>query len=279
MIITGKTFGEERALYAIDGADIADCAFDGTEDGESALKESRNVTVRHCLFNLRYPLWHTENAVVHDSEMTGNCRAAIWYGKNITLAGCALRGIKALRECEDVTLTDCRAKSPEMLWKCRRVSVTDTDIVSEYPFFECSDVDARRLTLKGKYSFQYTENMRLTDCSLDTKDAFWHAKNVTVEDSVICGEYLGWYSENLRLVRCRIIGTQPLCYCRALVLEDCVMESADLAFERSEVTATVCGHIDSVKDPLRGTIRAESIGEIIMDHAIVDPADTEIYVK
>ena len=91
---------------------------------------------------------------------------------------------------------------------------------------------------------------------------------MTVEDSVIGGEYLGWYSENLTLVRCRISGTQPLCYCRNLRLIDCTMEGADLAFERSDVRADVRGHIDSVKNPLSGWIRADDIGEIICDGSV-----------
>lgn len=105
----------------------------------------------------------------------------------------------------------------------------------------------------------------MRNCELKTKDAFWHAKDVTVYDSVIAGEYLGWYSENLRLVRCKISGTQPLCYCKGLVLEDCETEGCDLSFEKSDVRATVKGNIVSVKNPISGYIRADSIGEIILD--------------
>ena len=76
-----------------------------------------------------------------------------------------------------------------------------------------------------------------------------------------------WYSENLTLIRCHIKGTQPLCYCKNLILEDCTMEDCDLAFERSEVKACVKGKIDSVKNPINGNIKADSIGEIILDEA------------
>ena len=43
------------------------------------------------------------------------------------------------------------------------------------------------------------------------------------------------------------------------------MEGCDLSFENSEVEATVTGSIDSVKNPVRGFIRADSIGEVIID--------------
>ena len=40
---TGKTYDEERALYAVDGAEIRECTFAGPADGESALKEAKNI--------------------------------------------------------------------------------------------------------------------------------------------------------------------------------------------------------------------------------------------
>ena len=119
--------------------------------------------------------------------------------------------------------------------------------------------------MKGKYSFQYTENVEIRNSVLDTKDAFWHGKNITVYDSVVKGEYLAWYSENLTLVRCKIIGTQPFCYAKNLVLEDCEMIDCDLSFENTTVQATVKGEITSVKNPAGGKITADSIGEIILD--------------
>ena len=123
--------------------------------------------------------------------------------------------------------------------------------------------------MKGKYSFQYIENMKMDHSELDTKDAFGHRKNVTVENSVIKGEYLGWYSEGLTLIHCKIIGTQPLCYCKNLRLIDCTMEETDLSFEYSEVDAKVKGNILSVKNPKSGKIVADSIGEIVREDSIM----------
>ena len=97
-----------------------------------------------------------------------------------------------------------------------------------------------------------------------------------IEDSVVKGEYLAWYAENIRFVRCKLSGTQPLCYCKGLILEDCEMEGCDLSFERSEVVATVNGHIDSVKNLISGSVTADSIGEIILEEAIVVPGKCKI---
>lgn len=270
-LIQNEVFDAERALYGTDGAKIVDCRFDGPADGESAMKECRNLEVENCFFNLRYPFWHVDHAVIKNSEMTELCRAALWYDNDITIDGCTMNGIKALRECRNIQLLNSNVVSPEYLWKCHNVKVKDTSLTSEYPFFECSDLDIEGLTMKGKYSFQYVENAVIRNSNLDTKDAFWHAKNITVIDSVVKGEYLGWYAEGLTFIRCRIIGEQPLCYCKNLVLEDCTMEDTNLAFERSEVKATVKGSIDSVKNPASGSIQVDEIGNLIMEPAYTHP--------
>lgn len=272
----GLTLDEERALYGLRGAEVLHCTFDGPADGESALKECRDLTVDDCDFHLRYPFWHTHNALVKNSRMTEGCRAALWYDSDITMENCELGGIKALRECDRSTLRRCTAVSPEFGWFCRGVTLENVTLTGEYPFLRCTDMEIDGLELHGKYSFQYVENAVIRNSNLDTKDAFWHCKNITVYDSIIKGEYLAWYSENLRLVRCKIIGTQPLCYCKDLVLEDCEMLDTDLSFENSEVTATVRGNILSVKNPVHGSITADSIGEIILDENLWSGADCTI---
>lgn len=274
-----NTYDEERGLYGTKDAEIINCRFEGPADGESALKECERINVSGCFFDLRYPFWHVDSAVITDCEMTVNCRAALWYDNDITMKNCTMNGIKAFRECTGITLDGCTVSSPEYLWRCRDIRIKGTSIESEYPLFECSDISIDGLKLKGKYSFQYTENMAITNSVLDTKDAFWHSKNVTVTDSIVKGEYLGWYSENLKFVRCKIIGTQPLCYCKGLILEDCTMEDTDLSFERSEVNADISGSIISVKNPRSGRITADSIGELIMEEAYCDPSETEIICR
>ena len=270
------TLDQERALYAISDSVVQNCRFEGPADGESALKEARDITVSGCFFDLRYPLWHVTDAQISNCQFTQNCRAALWYDKNIALDNCRLDGIKALRECDDVTINNCSANSPEFIWKCRGMTIQSLTVEeSEYPFFEVQDAKIKSLTLKGKYAFQYCSEIQIENSDLDTKDAFWHAKNVTIRDSTIKSEYLGWYSENLTLINCRIVRTQPLCYCKNLTLINCSTQGCDLSFERSEVNAQIAGAIDSVKNPLCGKIQAASIGQIIMEKEFVDPSKTQ----
>lgn len=264
-IIEHKSFDQERALYGSHGLTVRHCAFDGPADGESAVKECGDITAEDCFFNLRYPFWHVHGLTVRRSELTGLCRAALWYSDHISIEDTKLHGIKALRECDHVALKNCDVISSEFGWSARDVRMEECTAESEYFFMRGERLNFQGVSFKGKYSFQYVKGGAFDRCSFDTKDAFWHSENVTVTDSVVKGEYLAWYSENLTLVRCKIIGTQPLCYCKGLKLIDCEMVDTDLAFERSEVEATVTTPIVSVKNPRAGTITAPAVGEIIMD--------------
>lgn len=269
-IIRAKQFDEERALYNLKNADVVDCVFAGPADGESALKESRDVNVQNCSFSLRYPLWHVEKFKLDKSVMDELTRAAIWYAKGGMITDSTLNGIKAVRECEDITLKGCTVNSQEFGWKSARICLEDTEITSEYLLLDSRNIHLNRVKMKGKYSFQYIKDLVIEDCVLDTKDAFWHSENVMVINSEVKGEYLGWFSDGLTLINCKISGTQPLCYCKNLKLVDCTMEGTDLAFEYSDVEADIRGNIVSVKNPKSGTILADGVGGVIWDDPVME---------
>lgn len=270
-IVKNKRFGEERALYNSKDLQIIDCKFDGEEDGESALKESNNIIVDNCYFNLRYPFWHDEKLTINNCELTNLCRAALWYSKDIKINDSKLFGIKALRECKDIEINKSEIDSLEFGWRSKNIKVLDTKIRNcEYLFFESKNINIDNVDLQGKYTFQYVENLEINNSILDTKDAFWHSKNVVVRNSTIKGQYLAWYSEDVTLINCKIVGTQPLCYCKNLKLIDCEMIDTDLAFEYSDVEASIKGSILSVKNPKSGKIVADEIKEIILHDSKIE---------
>ena len=269
----GQTMDAERALYGLRDVRVEDCRFDGPADGESALKECRDVQVADSYFNLRYPFWHDDRLSIERSELTPLCRAALWYSEDVHISDTKLHGIKALRECANVRMERCDVISPEFGWSVRGIEMTDCTVQSEYFMLRSDRLRFQNIELKGKYSFQYITDSVFENCRFDTKDAFWHAKNVLVHNSVIKGEYLAWYCENVTFENCTIIGTQPLCYCRGLRLINCEMRATDLAFEKSEVEATLTAPVISVKNPRAGHITVPALEELIMDdpdaHGIV----------
>lgn len=268
--VRNQRFDEERALYNLSGADVTDCVFAGPADGESVLKETRDITVNNCSFSLRYPLWHVKGFRLWDSTMDEKTRAALWYDEGGEICGCTLGGIKALRECSDIMLDGCKIISPEFGWKCSNITIKNSSVEAEYAFLDSSRLSLENVTLRGKYSFQYVRGLEISGSILDTKDAFWHSTDVTVRDSVVKGEYLGWFSDGLTLINCKISGTQPLCYCKNLKLINCTMEDTDLSFEYSDVDAEVYGNIVSVKNPRSGVIVADSVGEIITEDPVME---------
>ena len=264
-LIQNQTFDAERAFYGSVDVCVKNCTFDGPADGESAFKECRNVEVKDCFFNLRYPFWHDVGAKIKKSEMSPLCRAPLWYSENIEICDSRLHGTKALRECAEVAIRNCDIISAEFGWMVRGIEMENSSATGEYFMMRSERLRFQNVKLSGKYSFQYIENSLFENCDFDTKDAFWHAKNVVLRNCTIKGEYLAWYCENVTFINCKIIGTQPLCYCKGLKLIDCEMLDADLCFERSEVEATLTSPVISIKNPRAGTITLPACGEQIWD--------------
>jgi hypothetical protein len=278
LLISNKHFDEERSLYNLKNTKVFKCVFAGPLDGESVLKETRNCQIDNCKFSLRYPLWHAQTFALNASTLDELTRAPIWYSNDGSISHSTIKGIKCLRECHNIKIYNCQIASPEFGWMCSGISVKATTITSEYVFFHSENLTIDHLTFTGKYSFQYTKDVTIVSSTLDTKDAFWHSKNVTVKDSYIKGEYLAWFSEGLTLINCTIEGTQPFCYCRGLKLINCIMKKCDLAFEYSEVEATIKGEVDSIKNPLKGHIYCDSLKELIKENPVY-PCLGEVIVK
>ena len=268
--ISNKTYDQERSLYHLEDAYVDHCTFKGSADGESPLKESRSCVVYKCEFDLRYPLWHAKDFRLISTTFNDHSRAPLWYCSNGVINFTRFYGPKAVRECEHLIFDNDTIYSNEFGWRNKDLKISNTSITSEYALFESQDLEIEHILLKGKYSFQYVKNVKVNNSELHTKDAFWHSENVTVTDSVIDGEYLGWFSKGLTLINCKIIGRQPLCYCEGLKLIDCEMINAELAFEYSDVNATIKGKIESIKNPKSGMIKVDKVGEIITTESIMD---------
>lgn len=170
--ICGQRFDQERALYGEQNLRVTDCTFEGPADGESALKEGRNIQVENSLFDLRYPCWHDRKLSITDCELTEHCRAALWYSRDVTIRKSKLHGIKALRECGNVTLEDCDIRSSEFGWSTDGVAMNHCTAQSEYFMMRSRALRFADVAFQGKYSFQYIEDAVFDRCSFDTKDAF-----------------------------------------------------------------------------------------------------------
>ncbi|MCI8998553.1 MAG: DUF3737 family protein [Muribaculaceae bacterium] len=275
-IVSDAEFGGERPLFATHDITLENVTIHA---GESALKCCSEITANRCRFEGKYPFWHTKGFRVNDCVFTPGARAALWYSSDLVMTNTLVEAPKMFREMTNIALTNVRIPdAQETLWHCHDVTMHDVEVKNaDYLFMHSSNIKIEDYRQQGNYSFQYCKNVEIRNAHIDSKDAFWNTEDVTVYDSELTGEYLGWHSKNLRLVRCKISGTQPLCYCSNLILEDCIFgDDADLAFEDSDVNATVKSNIISIKNPRTGSIKALAIGEIIIDANVLAPADCEI---
>lgn len=264
----------ERALFAARDCEIEETIFD---DGESPLKESRNISLRACMFKWKYPLWYAKEIDVRDSTWFDMARAGVWYSERVRVTDCAIEAPKNFRRCHDLTLRHVSfANAAETLWECDGVTLSDVTAKGDYFAMNSRNMTADNLTLYGNYSFDGCRNLTVRNSRLLSKDAFWNCEDVRAENCFISGEYLGWNTKRLTLVDCTVESLQGLCYVEDLVLRNCRLLNTTLAFEYSTVDAEIVGRVDSVKNPTSGRIVADEIGELILESERIDPAKTKI---
>lgn len=266
----------ERALFGVRDHEIVDTVFD---DGESPLKECRDVTLRSCMLKWKYPLWYGENIEVTDSTWFEMARAGVWYSNHVRVENCAIEAPKNFRRCRDLSLRQVSfANAAETLWNCTDVTLEHVTAKGDYFAMNCRNLTVDGMTLYGNYSFDGCRDLTVKNSRLLSKDAFWNCENVRVENCTISGEYLGWNAKHLTLINCTIESLQGLCYVEDLVMRGCKLLNTTLALEYSTVDAEIIGHVDSIKNPRAGRIVVGSVGELTVDPTCVDPDKTEITV-
>ena len=264
----------ERALFTSQDMDIYDSIFD---QGESPLKESRDIRLYNSMFKWKYPLWYCRNIQAEDCTWFDMARAGVWYTDNIEVDRALIEAPKNFRRCDGVKLKHVNfVNAEETLWNCKNIEMTDVQARGDYFAMNCENIEIQNFELVGNYSFDGVKHMTMKNAKLLSKDAFWNTDQVTVYDSFISGEYLGWNAKNLTLINCTVESLQGMCYIDNLVMKNCKLINTTLAFEYSTVEADICSHIDSVINPTSGTITADSIGELILEKDRIKPELTRI---
>lgn len=267
----------ERALFNSKDLQVSYSTF---ADGESPLKESQDIKIDHSMFKWKYPLWYCKNIEVEDSTLFEMARSGIWYTENISITNSIIEAPKTFRRAKGITLDNVSMPNAgETLWNCDEISLKNVVAKGDYFGMNSTNIKIEGFQLAGNYTFDGGKNIEIHNAKMLSKDAFWNCENVTVYDSFISGEYLGWNSRNLTFVNCTIESLQGMCYMDNLVMKNCRLLNTTLAFEYSTVDVQINSRIDSVMNPSGGIIRAEGIGELIMDETKIDPKKTQIIVE
>ena len=198
-------------------------------------------------------------------------RSGIWYTKNITLTNCMVEAPKEFRRSSKIVINNSKfLDATETLWHCDDVEINDSFFDGDYLLMNSTNIKINNLHLEGNYVCDGAKNVIVKNSILNSKDSFWNAENVTVYDSKINGEYIGWNSKNITFINCEIESNQGFCYMDNVVLKNCKLINTTLAFEYSTVNADIDSTIDSVKNPISGTITSKGIKELITDDCDVN---------
>lgn len=274
-VIHQESLSGERALYRGENLEIHDTVF---HDGESPLKESKNIKLYNCEFRWKYPVWYAQNVYIKDSAWLDMARSGVWYTKHMTVEDSMIWAPKNFRRCEDITLKNVTmADAEETFWMCRKINLDHVTVKGDYFGLNCEDVTADHLEVYGNYAFDGAKNVVVRNSKFLTKDAFWNCENVIIYDSFITGEYLAWNTKNLTLINCTIESDQGLDYIEGLKMVNCRVENTDYAFEYSNnMDVELITKLDSLLNPGTGTIKAKEIGEQIIEEDNCDLSHTTI---
>lgn len=275
--IENKVLIGERAAYASKNTEFIRCIF---KDGESPLKESRNIKVKNCNFEWKYPLWYCKDIDVSDTNWLETGRSGVWYTENLTIQNCNIGAPKQFRKCKNIKITDSDIPfAQETLWNCESVYLKNMHVVGDYFGMNSRDVKLYNITIDGNYCFDGSKNIEARNCIFNSKDSFWNCENVVIYDSVITGEYLAWNTKNITFINCTLESNQGLCYIDNVKLVNCKVINTDLCFELCrDIDADIITSVDSIKNPIGGKICCRGVGELILDKNIINPDNTVIKV-
>ena len=258
----------ERALFKGENLNIDGCRF---QNGESPLKESKNIKVLNSTFSWKYPLWYSKNIKVTNTTFEEMSRSGIWYTKNISLDNCDIIAPKEFRRSKNITITNSTFhNAQETLWSCDGITLKNVKAKGDYLMMNSKNVDVDNLHLDGNYVLDGGSNIVIRNSVLNAKDSFWNCKNVLVENTKIVGEYIGWNSKNVTFVNCEIESHQGFCYMENVKLVNCILKDTDLAFEYSTVDADIKSKVTSIKNPISGRIKCQGYDELILDDNELD---------
>lgn len=272
--IENQYYVGERPLFNAKELNIEKTIFN---NGESPLKESSDITLKNTSFQWKYPLWYSNNVQVEDSNWLEMGRSGVWYTNHITINNTLIQAPKNFRRCKDVTLNNVYLPHAlETFWNCHTIKLNNIQASGDYFGMNSENITINDFSFTGNYCFDGAKNIVVHNARMLSKDAFWNTENVVVYDSVIHGEYIGWNSKNMTFINCTIESLQGFCYIENLTLKNCTLLNTTLAFEYSSVDADIKGRVESIMNPNSGHIKADEIGQLIMNEDYIDPSHTTI---
>lgn len=132
-------------------------------EGESPLKESRDISLEGSIFQWKYPLWYSKNIAVKDGTWAEMARAGVWYTDDMTVERALIEAPKNFRRCRRLTLKEVALPNAlETLWHCTDVTLDHVMAKGDYFAMDCENMKIQDFQLAGNYSFDGAKMWRST---------------------------------------------------------------------------------------------------------------------
>ena len=141
-------FEGERALFQQKDLLLEECLFD---NGESPLKEGKNLSCLRSTFDWKYPLWYGKNLKIEDCFFSSQARAGIWYSQDVTLSSCRYEAPKGFRKCINIHIENSSfPHALETLWWNEDVELKNVQVQQgDYFGMGSRNVRIENLSLQG----------------------------------------------------------------------------------------------------------------------------------
>lgn len=141
----------ERALYRGRDLKIYDTVF---HDGESPLKESKNIELYGCEFQWKYPVWYADNVYVKDCVWQEMGRSGVWYTNNMTIEDSLIGAPKNFRRCKNLKIRNSSIpNAQETLWMCDGVELSNVTARGDYFGMNSDNIKVDHLELFWQLCF------------------------------------------------------------------------------------------------------------------------------
>lgn len=121
----------ERPLFHGEHLEIGDTIFG---EGESLLKESRDITLKNSMFQWKYPLWYSKNVVAQDCTWAEMARAGVWYTDRFLILNwqaiilnCTIESLQGMCYIDNLVIKNCKLLNTTLAFEYSTIDVEITD--------------------------------------------------------------------------------------------------------------------------------------------------------